>query len=176
MAAPQIPIDVDPQTGIWRTDGLPMMYLPRHFMVNMQKGVEAAIGAQAYREILYASSELSARQWCAAEARTHGLGPEEVFRHYLKRMSQRGHGQLSIEALDPVAGTGVLVARHSAFALGYGPQAGQRVCYVFEGSFAGGIRYVMQQAGDPRVPICREVACAAEGHPECRFELRCDAV
>jgi len=26
MAAPEIPIDIDPATGIWSTDGLPMMY------------------------------------------------------------------------------------------------------------------------------------------------------
>jgi hypothetical protein len=71
MAQPQVPIDVDPETGIWRTDGLPMIYLPRHFLVNMQKGIEAAIGPEAYREILYASSDLSALQWCRAEAKTH---------------------------------------------------------------------------------------------------------
>ncbi len=44
MAQPQVPIDVDPEMGIWQTDGLPMIYLPRHFLVNMQKGIEAAIG------------------------------------------------------------------------------------------------------------------------------------
>jgi hypothetical protein len=26
MAAPEIPIDIDPATGIWSTDGLPIMY------------------------------------------------------------------------------------------------------------------------------------------------------
>lgn len=31
MAAPEVPIEVDPVTGVWRTDGLPMVYLPRHF-------------------------------------------------------------------------------------------------------------------------------------------------
>ena len=86
MAQPQVPIDVDADTGIWRTDGLPMVYLPRHFLVNMQKGVEAAIGPEAYREILYASSDLSALQWCRAEAKTHGLTPVDTFRHYLKRL------------------------------------------------------------------------------------------
>src|SRR5512138_2080498 len=83
MTQPQVPIDVDPETGIWTTDGLPMIYLPRHFLVNMQKGIEAAVGPAAYREILYASSDLSALQWCRAEAKTHGLTPVETFRHYL---------------------------------------------------------------------------------------------
>ena len=62
MAQPQVPIDVDPETGIWRTDGLPMIYLPRHFLVNMLKGIEAAIGPSAYREILYASSDRIKRE------------------------------------------------------------------------------------------------------------------
>ena len=176
MAAPQVPIDVDPATGIWQTDGLPMIYLPRHFMVNMQKGIEAAIGAEAYRTMIYGSSDLSAVQWCRQEARTHGLTPVETFRHYLKRMSQRGHGLPEITALDEAAGTASVTVRHSAYALGYGSQAGRRVCYVFEGSFAGGLRYVMEAAGRMGEVVCREVACMAEGHPECRFELHCEAV
>jgi predicted hydrocarbon binding protein len=176
MAAPLVPIEVDPATGIWTTDGLPMVYLPRHFLVNMQKGVEAAIGPAAYRAILYGSSDLSALQWCRAEAKTHGLGPVETFRHYLTRLGQRGYGQLAITALDEAAGTAEVVVRHSAFALGYGPATGRPVCYMFEGSFAGGMRYVLEMAGREAEPRCREVACAADGHPECRFELRCEAV
>ncbi len=176
MAQPQVPIDVDPETGIWRTDGLPMIYLPRHFLVNMQKGIEAAIGATAYREILYASSDLSALQWCRAEASTHGLAPVDTFRHYLKRLSQRGYGLLEITALDETAGTATVTVRHSAFALGYGAGTGRHVCYTFEGSFAGGMRYVLEMAGRAGQPVCREVACAAAGQAECRFELHCEAV
>ncbi len=176
MAQPQVPIDVDPETGIWRTDGLPMIYLSRHFLVNLQKGIEAAIGPAAYREILYGSSDLSALQWCRAEAKTHGLTPLDTFRHYLKRLSQRGYGQIDITALDEAAGTATVAVRHSAFALGYGAETGRPVCYTFEGSFAGGMRYVLEMAGRAGEPVCHEVACAAAGHPECRFELRCDAV
>jgi predicted hydrocarbon binding protein len=180
MAQPQVPIEVDPETGIWTTDGLPMVYLPRHFLVNMQKGIEAAIGPAAYREILYASSDLSALQWCRAEARTHGLDPVETFRHYLKRLSQRGYGRIEIAALEAAAGTATMVVRHSAFALGYGLATGRPVCFMFEGSFAGGMRYILEAAGRPdlpaRQPFCREIACAADGHAECRFELRCEAI
>ena len=43
MGSPEVPIDVDPETGIWRTDGLPMIYLPRHFLVNNHLAVEAAL-------------------------------------------------------------------------------------------------------------------------------------
>ena len=171
MAEPQIPIDVDPETGIWRTDGLPMMYLPRHFMVNMQQMLEGAMGIAAYRAALYRSCHLSALQWCRAEARTHGLGPEATLRHYLTRMSQRGHGQVALEALDVAAGTASIIVRNSAYALGYGPQAGRRVCYVFEGSFAGGLAYVLEAADRAGVPTCVETACMAEGAPVCRFEV-----
>ena len=176
MAQPQVPIDVDPETGIWRTDGMPMIYLPRHFLVNLQKGVEASIGPDAYRAILFASSDLSALQWCRAEAKKHGLTPLETFRHYLKRLSQRGYGLLDIVALDEMAGTATVTVRNSAFALGYGPDTGRPVCSMFEGSFVGGMRYVLEMAGRSGEPACREVACAAAGHSECRFELRCDAV
>lgn len=176
MGQPQVPIDVDPETGIWRTDGLPMIYLPRHFLVNIQKSVEDAIGPEAYREILYASSDLSALQWCRAEAKTHGLSAIDTFRHYLRRLSQRGYGQMEITALDAATGTGAVTVRHSAFALGYGPETGRSVCYTFEGSFAGGMRYVLETEGRAGTPRCREVACAAAGHPECRFELTCDPV
>jgi len=174
MAQPQIPIDVDAHTGIWRTDGLPMMYLPRHFMVNMQQTIEAAMGIEAYRSILYRSCHLSALQWCRVEARTHGLTPEETFRHYLKRMSQRGHGQVEATLLDIEAGRAEIIVQNSAYALGYGAEAGRRVCYVFEGSFAGGMAYVLEASGRPGDPVCHETACLAEGAPECHFELRCE--
>ena len=172
MAQPQVPIDVDPETGIWTTDGLPMIYLPRHFLVNIQKSVEEAIGAERFRGIMYGSADLSALQWCRAEAKTHGLSPIDTFRHYLKRLSQRGYGQFDITALDEAAGTAAVTVRHSAYALAYG-QVGRCVCYMFEGSFAGGMRYVMEQAGRRDEPSCQEVACAANGASECRFELRC---
>lgn len=174
MAAPQVPIDVDPESGIWRTDGLPMIYLPRHFLVNLQKGIEDALGVEAYRAMIYASSDLSAVQWCGAEAQTHGLSPIDTFRHYLKRLSQRGYGLFDIVALDEAAGTATVTVRNSAFALGYGPDTGRPVCYMFEGSFAGGMRHVLEASGRRENPICREVTCAAEGYAECRFELRCE--
>ena len=176
MATPQVPIEVDPETGIWSTDGLPMIYLPRHFLVNMLKGVEAAIGSAGYRAMFYDSSDLSALQWCRAEAKTHGLDAPATFRHYLKRLGQRGYGQIEITALDATAGTASVVVKNSAFALGWGKEAGKPVCTIFEGSFAGGLRYVLEDAGRAGTPVCREVACAAEGHGECRFELRCEEV
>ncbi len=172
MPAPEVLIDVEAETGIWRTDGVPMIYTPRMFLVNMQRTVEEAIGVEAFRRILYTSSDLSAVQWCRNQAATRGLAPEETFRHYLRRLSQRGFGQITIAALDAAAGTGTVIVRNSAFALGYGTEAGRRVCYMFEGSFGGGMRHVLEASGTPGEPLCEEVACVAAGAAECRFELR----
>jgi hypothetical protein len=171
MAAPEVPIDVDPDTGIWRTDGMPMIYLPRHFLVNLLKTMEGEVGSARFRELFYGSAELSARQWCAAEARTHGLSPLATFHHYLRRMGSRGHGRFELTRLDRDARRAEVVARNSAIALGYGPQTGRKVCAILEGSFAGGLGHVLEGEGIAGKPDCVEVACLAEGHPECRFAL-----
>ena len=80
---PQLPIDVNKQTGIWTTDGLPMLYVPRHFFVNNHTAVEAALGRERYAEILYRAGYDSAYFWCQHEAKTHGLraGSLAVFRN-----------------------------------------------------------------------------------------------
>ena len=73
MAAPEVPISVDPATGIWSTDGLPMVYLPRHFFVNYHRAVEAALGREKAVAMTFEPGRLSAFQWCAKEAATHGI-------------------------------------------------------------------------------------------------------
>lgn len=171
MPAPQVPIDVEAETGIWRTDGLPMLYVPRHFLANLLRDTEAALGREAFRAMLFGSAETSARQWCAAEQRTHGLSALDTFRHYLKRLSQRGYGQFEITALDAAAGTATVVVRHSAFALA-NPGAGRPVCAMFEGSFAGGLRHVLADAGHDRPVQCEETACLAASALHCTFTLR----
>ena len=60
MASPQVPIDVDPESGVWRTDGLPMLYVPRHFFINNHLAVEAALGWKVYAELLYEAGYRSA--------------------------------------------------------------------------------------------------------------------
>src|SRR5215813_14165961 len=104
MAGPEVPIDVDPETGIWRTDGLPMVYLPRHFLVNNHVAAEEALGLDTYRRVLQAATDKSALHWCRAEMKTHGLTPEATFRHYFKRLSQRGWGQFTVDRLGSAGG------------------------------------------------------------------------
>lgn len=100
---PQLPINVDPDTGVWTTDALPMLYVPRHFFTNNHVAVEEALGVEAYAEILYKAGYKSAYHWCDKEAKLHGLTGMAVFEHYLKRLSQRGWGLFSIIEADPAS-------------------------------------------------------------------------
>jgi hypothetical protein len=171
MASPEVPIDVDPETGIWRTDGLPMVYLPRHFLVNNHIAAEEALGLEAYREILRAATDKSALHWCKTEAKTHGLAPEATFRHYFKRLSQRGWGQFSVDRLGKAGGA--LSLRNSVFALESRGKAERPVCYMFEGFVTGAFRFLME-AENTAVPaiVCREAQCAGERqHTHCRFDF-----
>jgi predicted hydrocarbon binding protein len=173
MAGPEVPIDVDPETGIWRTDGLPMIYLPRHFLVNNHVAVEEALGRDAYRAILQTATEKSAIHWCRAESKTHGLTPEATFRHYFKRLSQRGWGQFAIDTLDPAQGRGAINLKNSVFALEAKGKSAEPVCYMFEGFMTGAFRYLLEAAtANAGAVACHEASCAADGtHTHCRFEF-----
>lgn len=98
---PELPIDVDPEIGVWTTDALLMLYVPRHFFTNNHTAVEEALGREAYADILYEAGYKSAYFWCEKEAQKHGIGGMAVFDHYLKRLSQRGWGVFSIVEADP---------------------------------------------------------------------------
>ena len=113
---PQVPSTLT-KTGVWTTDALPMLYVPRHFLVNNHEAVEQALGREAYAAILYAAGHKSAYYWCDREARQHGIRGVDVFAHYLTRISQRGWGQFSIAGMDPERATADIALRHSAFVL-----------------------------------------------------------
>lgn len=174
MASPEVPIDVDPETGIWRTDGLPMIYLPRHFLVNNHLAVEQALGRDAYREILRAATEKSALHWCRAESKTHGLDAEATFRHYFKRLSQRGWGQFVVRVVDTRAGTCRIELRNSVFALEKASRICAPSCFMFEGFVTGALRFSIE--AETRRPVkgvitCRETQCAGDRvHDCCMFE------
>lgn len=176
MAKPEVPIDVDPETGIWRTDGLPMVYLPRHFLVNNHIAVEEALGLEAYRKILHAATDKSALHWCRAEAKTHGLEPEATFRHYFRRLSQRGWGRFAVEELDAAKRRGRISVSNSVFVLDRAGKAERPVCYMFEGFMTGALRFLLERGmaaqGVPEAMFCREAQCAAAGeHRHCLFEF-----
>lgn len=172
---PQLPIEVDAQTGVWQTDGLPMLYVPRHFFVNNHAAVEEALGRDVYAELLYNSGHKSAYQWCASESVAHGITGMAVFEHYLSRLSLRGWGRFTIQSADARTSTATIVLQHSAFVLAQPDRVG-RLCYMFQGWFAGAMDWVNDSAPDPdeKGPSSRafEIECCGEGHDRCLFEVQ----
>ncbi len=159
--APQLPIEVDSETGVWTTDALPMLYVPRHFFVNNHIGIEEEIGAERYAEILYKAGYKSAWHWCEKEAALHGLSGAAVFEHYMKRLSQRGWGLFKIEEIDVTQGTCRVRLDHSAFVYVYG-KVGRKVDYMFTGWFAGAMDQILAAAGSPIRTVAEQVQSAAE--------------
>jgi predicted hydrocarbon binding protein len=167
---PLVPIEVDEATGVWTVDAIPMILVPRHFFVNNHAAIEAALGEQAYAEQLFKAGYKSAYVWCDKEARHHGLKDVEVFHHYMKRLSQRGWGQFTVESLEPASGRGRVRVNHSVFVLEH-QGAPRKACYMFRGWFPGALEYVAKVLGKPLKLSATEVQCAAEGHAHCVFEV-----
>lgn len=159
--APEMPITVDDETGVWTTDALPMLYVPRHFFINNHQAIEDEIGAERYAEILYRAGYKSAWHWCEKEAELHGLQGAAVFEHYMQRLSQRGWGLFSIEFLNLEAGEARVRLDHSAFVYHYG-KANRKVDYMFTGWFAGAIDQINGTLGNSIKTLARQVQCAAE--------------
>ena len=84
MPKPEVPIDVNASTGVWETDGLPMLYVPRHFFINNHVELEQALGRDKYAGLLFNSGFQSAYSWCEHESTRHGLTGMEVFHHYME--------------------------------------------------------------------------------------------
>ncbi len=189
---PQVPIEVNESTGVWTTDGLPMLYVPRHFFVNNHTAIEEALGREKYATLLYDAGYKSAYFWCASEAKTHGLSGLPVFEHYLKRLSQRGWGQFRFQAADGKTGAAEIRLENSLFVLAQaanqaatahaahgagGPAAaagtppGTR-CYMFAGWFAGAMDWVLDTSSVGVKTHSTELQCGGQGHSHCLFRVR----
>jgi hypothetical protein len=172
---PQLPIDVDSKTGVWSTNGLPMLYVPRHFFVNNHKALEAVLGRESFAEILYVAGYRSAHFWCESESRTHGLVGVAVFEHYLNRLSQRGWGLFSFIDVEPATGNALIRLDHSAFVLAQETaeegSTPDKVCFMFAGWFAGAMDWVGHNMGFSYSTVSREIGCAGEGHAHCTFRV-----
>jgi hypothetical protein len=59
------------------------------------------------------------------------MGGVEVFRHYMRRITQRGRGQFDILKLEPETGNAQVRLRHSAMVDEAHRIRGRRVCYTF---------------------------------------------
>ena len=162
--APELPIEVDSDTGIWTTDALPMLYVPRHFFINNHMAIEEALGAEKYAEILYHAGYKSAWHWCEKEAELHGLEGIDVFEHYMKRLSQRGWGLFITEEIDLEAGTARVRLEHSAFVYQMG-KVDRKVEYMFTGWFAGAMDQILSARGsDLRTVAVQTQSGAQQGH------------
>lgn len=165
---PLVPIDVDPDTGIWSSDGLPMLYVPRHFFVNNHVAIEHALGVAEYSRILYDAGYRSAYTWCDKVAAGQGGDPVNTFRHYLTRLSQRGWGQFQLERISPQTASAAVSLRYSAMVLGRPGDKG-RLCYMYSGWFAGAMDWVCDRQGIALRSRSTEESCSAEGHEHCTF-------
>jgi len=144
---------------------VPMILVPRHFFLNNHLAIERALGEQRYAELLFDAGYRSAYVWCEKEAKTHGLKGVEVFHHYMKRLSQRGWGQFTVESIDPQAGHARVQVRHSVFAV---ERKNAKTCYMFRGWFPGALEFVM---GGEVTLTSTETQCAADGRQDhCVFE------
>jgi predicted hydrocarbon binding protein len=147
-----------------------MLYVPRHFFVNNHMAVESALGRDGYADILYPAGHRSAYFWCDKEAKTHDLSGLAVFEHYLKRLSQRGWGLFDFIEADAEAATAQIALRHSSFVLQQ-PEKHGKLCYMFEGWFAGAMDWVGETSGRKIATVSRETQCASEGFEHCIFTV-----
>ena len=172
---PQLPIEVNEATGVWTTDKLPMIYVPRHFFVNNHVETEAVVGREVYAPALYKAGYRSAYFWCQQEAATHGLTGMPVYEHYLKRLSQRGWGLFKFTSADASTGPAQIQLDHSVFVLAQGiagvPVDRSKVCYLFAGWFSGAMDWVLETSGSAVRTTSLETQCAAEGHAHCVFTV-----
>ncbi|MBP6562157.1 MAG: 4-vinyl reductase, partial [Neisseriaceae bacterium] len=163
-------------TGVWSSDGLPMIYVPRHFFVNNHLAVEAALGKAAYAGSLYQAGHQSAYFWCQQAAQTYGLGGLSVYQHYLQRLSQRGWGQFAFLSVDVASGHAQISLHHSVFVLAQGvagvPVVADLSCYLFSGWFSGAMDWVAQDLGFSHRTSSTESQCAAQGHDHCVFTVK----
>lgn len=159
--APELPIDVDSETGIWTTDALPMLYVPRHFFVNNHVAIEEALGAEKYADTLYQAGYKSAWHWCEKEAELHGMEGVDVFEHYMKRLSQRGWGIFVTEEIDLNAGTARVRLEHSAFVYQMG-KVDRKIEYMFTGWFAGAMDQILSARGSSLRTVAEQTQSGAE--------------
>jgi predicted hydrocarbon binding protein len=169
MSAPAVEISVDPGTGVWSTDGLPMLYVPRHFLMGLLRTTYEALGASLAEQRLYAAGYDAAFRWCGMEAAHLGLAGMDVFHFYMKRLSQRGWGLFDGAGINPETGTGVVTLRHSAFVADAGVGAGGKRCGFCAGWAPGALMWVGHTQGRAWNLTGYESRCAAEGHSACEL-------
>src|SRR5258706_4184012 len=169
-SSPKIEILVDDETGAWMTDGMPMIYIPRHFYVNHHEACENAFGRGALQDVLHEAGYRSACQWCEKESHVHGLRGLDVFRHYLSRLSLRGWGKFTLLELDEETGAAKVRLDHSIYVEHHGQKIGRSLCYPFGSWLVGSLEWAGKDLECPWKLEAKEVECAGyNGHDGCIF-------
>lgn len=172
MAEPAVRISVDERTGEWTTDGMAMLYVPRHFLMGLIRTVREALGEAAAERRFHDSTADAAFRWCGMAARETGLADMDVFHLYMRRLSERGWGLFDGSGIDPATGTGRVALRHSSFVADAGTaDAGGKACGFCAGWAPGALRWVGESRGQDWRLTGREVRCAAEGFEACEFSV-----
>lgn len=167
-----VPVEVESSTGEWSVDGMPMILVPRHFLVNNHNAVEEALGYRESVELYRDPGVRSAREWCEREAQTHGLHGHEIFRHYMDRLSRRGWAQFTVQELNTTTVYARVQVANSVFVAEQRSTTECPVCYMFEGWIEGALGYVSTGEHGNGEVRCREIQCAALGEDHCLFEAK----
>lgn len=161
-----VPVEVDHETGRWSVDGLPMVLVPQHLLVNNLDAVEQRVGRDESAQLFRDAGRRSAWHWCAHESARLGLAGPAIVRHYLDRLTRRGWGRFEIDALDPARGELRVRVRHSALLPVPGSvRSVDLACYLFEAWFEGALQYV---SGESEIVAVREIQCGINAD-ECLF-------
>ncbi|PYM95744.1 MAG: hypothetical protein DME04_03895 [Candidatus Rokuibacteriota bacterium] len=154
MSAPA-GLDADGRGGL-TLEGARYLLIRPETLVAMQKAVQQAVGERASACIV-----AGGRAGGARAAASLGGTAEERVRRLLRIGGEIGWGEFALERLTPTELA--VVVRRSPIAEAYGPSASP-VCHLIRGVLESLAAAVL--GGSPTVI---ETACAATGHPACRF-------
>jgi len=148
-------LDADGRGGL-TLEGARYLLIRPETLVAMQKAVQQAVGERASACIV-----AGGRAGGARAAASLGGTAEERVRRLLRIGGEIGWGEFALERLTPTELA--VVVRRSPIAEAYGPSASP-VCHLIRGVLESLAAAVL--GGSPTVI---ETACAATGHPACRF-------
>jgi len=159
----------DPKSGILRLSDQPCLILRPEVIVSIQKQLEQTVGGSA-KGILYLAGERSSDTGLKfLGALTSGVS-EPLTMDGAKRIidasALTGWGRTEIIHFDPDRGRFTVARHNSPIAKAYGPSK-KPVCHFLAGWMAGIGRLLVGKE-----LLCEELACVAQGHDRCEFELQ----
>lgn len=165
-----VAVAVDPATGRWSVDGVPMVLVPQHLLTGVLTTAEERAGTAGVVDGVHAAGYLAARQWCEHQAAHLGLAGADLVRHYLDQLSRRGWGRFTVDEIDLAARHVDVRVDHSVFAARRPAASSGGACYPFAAWLEGAVDYAADPTAAPGSgPRVTESECAADGAGHCRF-------